>query len=182
MSEKMRDAIVSELRHTAGKLIDGEISDGDIAASLLSEAAELLASSPAQESVTTEPEDIVWSRVNSEPFEYAIQQGPHGDEFVKLINGKCLKRSCAPLLAIPAPPQLGQEWREWRQIETAPKNGTFVDLLFRGNVRIADCIWYRDAWWATEQRDPSVCVSHGLAQPTHWMPIPTPATLTGEPK
>jgi hypothetical protein len=41
-------------------------------------------------------EGIRWARVNDEPFEYAIQQGPHGDEFVKLINGLCLRRSIDP--------------------------------------------------------------------------------------
>lgn len=42
-----------------------------------------------------EPEYITWRRVNDEPFEYAIQQGHHGDEFVKLLNGKCLRRRIA---------------------------------------------------------------------------------------
>ena len=36
---------------------------------------------------------IKWYCINDEPFEYAIQQGPIGTEFVKLINGKCLRRS-----------------------------------------------------------------------------------------
>jgi Lar family restriction alleviation protein len=35
---------------------------------------------------------VRWSRVNDEPFEYAIQIGPHGDAFVKLLNGRFLKR------------------------------------------------------------------------------------------
>lgn len=44
---------------------------------------------------TASDEVVLWSRVNDEPFEYAIQKGPHGDEFVKLINGTCLRRSTA---------------------------------------------------------------------------------------
>ncbi len=36
--------------------------------------------------------DIQWRQVNGEPFEYAIQQGRHGDEFVRLASGECLKR------------------------------------------------------------------------------------------
>lgn len=40
--------------------------------------------------------DIRWQRVNDEPFEYAIQQGPHGDAFVKLLNGMCLRRPLSP--------------------------------------------------------------------------------------
>lgn len=37
-------------------------------------------------------EAVAWGRVNDEPFEYAIQQGPHGDEFVKLLDGPSLRR------------------------------------------------------------------------------------------
>ncbi len=37
--------------------------------------------------------EIQWRSVNYEPYEYAIQQGPHGDEFVKLLDGTCLRRS-----------------------------------------------------------------------------------------
>lgn len=36
---------------------------------------------------------IRWQRVNDDGFEYAIQQGVHGDEFVKLPDGSCLRRS-----------------------------------------------------------------------------------------
>jgi hypothetical protein len=43
-----------------------------------------------------EVSNVRWARVNSEPFEYAIQQGPHGDEFVKLLDGSCLHRCVAP--------------------------------------------------------------------------------------
>jgi hypothetical protein len=38
------------------------------------------------------PTSVRWQRVNDEPFEYAIQQGLHGDEFVKLPNRECLRR------------------------------------------------------------------------------------------
>ncbi len=39
------------------------------------------------------PADIRWQHVNDEPFEYAIQQGRFGDEFIKLLNGTCLRRA-----------------------------------------------------------------------------------------
>ena len=42
-------------------------------------------------------EGIRWARVNDEPFEYAIQEGPFGDEFVKLLNGKCLRRAVSDM-------------------------------------------------------------------------------------
>jgi hypothetical protein len=35
---------------------------------------------------------VEWRRVNGESREYAIQQGPHGDEFVKMTDGTCLSR------------------------------------------------------------------------------------------
>lgn len=33
-----------------------------------------------------------WQRINGEPFEYAIHQGSHGDEFVRDYDGSCLRR------------------------------------------------------------------------------------------
>jgi hypothetical protein len=36
---------------------------------------------------------LEWRRVNDEPFEYAIRQGPHGDEFIKTTDGACLRRA-----------------------------------------------------------------------------------------
>jgi hypothetical protein len=66
----------------------------------------------------------------------------------------------------------------WRPIETAPKDGTIIDLLFRGNTRVTDCAWSNGEWWTSEQGEPVVCVSHGPAQPTHWMPLPTPPGST----
>jgi hypothetical protein len=70
----------------------------------------------------------------------------------------------------------------WQPIETAPKN-QMIDLLFRGDQRIVDCIFYCGEWWSCEQGDPVVCVSSGLSpkrrqswpsQPLYWMPIPEP--------
>lgn len=56
----------------------------------------------------------------------------------------------------------------WQPIETAPKDGTLVDLVFRGPIRITDCKWSEGEWWQTEQYESYVCVSNGPAQPTHW--------------
>jgi hypothetical protein len=61
----------------------------------------------------------------------------------------------------------------WQPIETAPKN-QMIDLLFRGDQRIVDCIFYCGEWWSCEQGDPVVCVSYGPSQPLYWMPIPEP--------
>jgi hypothetical protein len=43
-------------------------------------------------------EQIKWLQINDEPFEYAIQLGPHGDEFVKLLDGSCLRRPIGYIL------------------------------------------------------------------------------------
>lgn len=37
--------------------------------------------------------DYQWRQVNGDPVEYAIRNGPNGDEFVKDSNGKCLSRA-----------------------------------------------------------------------------------------
>lgn len=68
---------------------------------------------------------------------------------------------------------------EWKSIETAPKDGTKIDLLQRGK-RVTDAYWS-----AVEER---WCVDgyYGLEEPTplsaspvtHWMPLP--AAPTGE--
>lgn len=36
--------------------------------------------------------EVRWQRVNDDGFEYAIKQGPHGDEFV-VMGGLCLRRA-----------------------------------------------------------------------------------------
>lgn len=70
--------------------------------------------------------------------------------------------------------------REWRPIETAPKDGTW----FLG-WRLSKCEEYRvDVWaWNGFDREnmfvdaaDSICVDR---QPTHWMPLPKPPALTG---
>jgi hypothetical protein len=43
-----------------------------------------------------------WRRVNDEPFEFAIRQGRHGDEFIKTTDGECLRRA-APNTRRPVP-------------------------------------------------------------------------------
>jgi hypothetical protein len=61
---------------------------------------------------------------------------------------------------------------EWQPIETAPKDGTLVDLWsgLHGN-RWTDYSWAAGRWWR---------YSFGYEpfefNPTHWMPIPSPPT------
>jgi hypothetical protein len=51
---------------------------------------------PKRRNMLNSPDEVQWRRVNAEPCEYAIQQGRFGDEFVKLLDGSCLRR---PLVA-----------------------------------------------------------------------------------
>lgn len=91
----------------------------------------------------------------------------------------------APLAASPTPPQAG-----WQAIETAPKDGTKIDLLYpypRG--RTIDCYWddsrqiggmwvWRTPAWRTESPGGLLPESewkfhcYPNMKPTHWRPAP----------
>lgn len=72
-------------------------------------------------------QQVRWQRVNDEPFEYAIQQGPHGDEFVKLLDGSCLRRAVSAFQTIAN--AKGSSFLDSR-IWTRPEpNGTFDELF-----------------------------------------------------
>ena len=65
----------------------------------------------------------------------------------------------------------------WRPIETAPKDGTLVDLWLQGprnqGSRAADCWFYRGQWWQNFGGDgPSTPQIYTDDQPTYWMPLP----------
>lgn len=65
---------------------------------------------------------------------------------------------------------------EWQTIETAPKDGTLIDLWI-GGERYVDCYWRKAEDW--EDDDASGWVSQYekvLGAPTHWMPRPAPPT------
>jgi hypothetical protein len=62
--------------------------------------AALAAQPPAAPVENKKGDQVHWLKVNDEPFEYAIQQGSHGDEFVKLLNGECLRRPVSPFSAV----------------------------------------------------------------------------------
>jgi hypothetical protein len=74
--------------------------------------------------------------------------------------------------------------REWQPIETAPRDGTFVDLWFPHNGetlqsrRVADCRWLKIKAFEADSLYAWFAQSGGRAfrmdGPTHWMPLPEP--------
>lgn len=53
----------------------------------------------------------------------------------------------------------------WQPIETAPKDGTIVDLYHKTMGRIVDTWWDDDCWISTLENDEAY---------THWMLPPAP--------
>jgi hypothetical protein len=61
---------------------------------------------------------------------------------------------------------------EWQPIESAPKDGTPVDIWCAG-FRYTDAYWGRVAnEWLDEDGDP--IKDYYGEEPTHWMPLPSP--------
>lgn len=71
----------------------------------------------------------------------------------------------------------------WRDISTAPKDGTLVDLWIpRRRERAADCRFIKGGWRElslTPFDTMEWCSLEGYDQPTHWMPLPEPPTAKG---
>ena len=120
----------------------------------------------------------------------AIKRHFAGDSFIKasiparpddtdLMLTDALASAIAALRAQPPAPS------GWQPIETAPKDGTLVDLFVDGH-READCCWHRLDWeiahlqwptdsmgWATwSERDGEY--GRFDPAPTHWQPFPAP--------
>ncbi len=65
---------------------------------------------------------------------------------------------------------------EWQEVETAPRDGSFVDLwvhdsLRQDGERWTDCHFRNDRWF-TAEGDP--VAPYSWLWVTHWMPLPTP--------
>lgn len=60
----------------------------------------------------------------------------------------------------------------WNTIDTAPKDGTFVDLWSKDDYRISDCQWHREFWIPLD--GPFV----DEEDVSHWMPLPAPPITT----
>lgn len=95
-----------------------------------------------------------------------------------------IRAAILSLIGTPAPAALG-----WRDIASAPKDGTPIDLWCeaRGLVsrdsdetrayvsfRVPDCVWSVDGWLDTDgNRHPTLADWPDL-RPTHWQPLPAP--------
>jgi len=81
------------------------------------------------------------------------------------------------MLAAAPPPPAGEGWRP---IETAPRDGTWVDILTASSGRIADVRWVNEdptyhlamSGWKTRENDQRSRLEE--AHFTHWMPLPPP--------
>ena len=75
---------------------------------------------------------------------------------------------------------------EWQPIETAPRDGTIIDVWLGdadesdldfycspGSKRSANWFWYRDKFrpWA------GLSQLMTFVEPTHWMPLPSPPKI-----
>jgi hypothetical protein len=87
---------------------------------------------------------------------------------------------------------------DWQPIETAPKDGTLIDIWIAGeggNTRVADVYWgeytvwdrypfssHGEQGWVLEEPSENWGVCHnnaenslaGRGRATHWMPLPEP--------
>lgn len=75
----------------------------------------------------------------------------------------------------------------WRTMDSAPKDGTLVDLWYpRGIGREANCFWHkalsiwgRDVWTGAHHPQETNFISRNV-DPTHWLPLPAPPVEKGE--
>lgn len=72
---------------------------------------------------------------------------------------------------------------DWQPIETAPKDGTRIDVWVRGGYRLPDVAWSSSlsGWGRKERRGRgknsfTVNIVRTGDDTTHWMPLPAPPT------
>lgn len=74
----------------------------------------------------------------------------------------------------------GVEVPAWQSIETAPKDGTRVDLwiappgLSTGAGREPDCWWSAGKWWKYDEAFGDDQCRSQIWNATHWQPLPAP--------
>lgn len=92
----------------------------------------------------------------------------------KRFGGDKRARNCAPCAySLPDQPT-SQPRSAWQAIDTAPKDGTLIDVW--ATERVPDVKWLRGYWrhWALDGYDNMAWVPIDGLTPTHWMPLPAP--------
>lgn len=79
----------------------------------------------------------------------------------------CALRIANKIRALSPEPASG----EWRDISTAPDDGTEILGYWRGSKTYAIISWSIDGWWK-DNADHSA-----VSPPTHWMPLPEPPAM-----
>lgn len=118
---------------------------------------------------------------DDEPFWFIIfngkplnKLGEHKDEASAIAAAQAdyESRILSALTTEPGAPEQAQ----WRPIETAPKDGTRVDLWQQGH-RVTDAFWDEgEEWWCIDSlySDGEPCPLAVSPEPTHWRPLPAP--------
>jgi hypothetical protein len=96
----------------------------------------------------------------------------------QLMRDELEENGWLDVVLVPLYAGLAQSQQQWQPVETAPKDGTFIDLWFPNNGTTAlsqrlTGTWRHDAWFMQ-----SGGRSFRMDNPTHWMPLPAGPTDT----
>jgi hypothetical protein len=113
-----------------------------------------------------------WAGPIPEPGEGITREQPEGSKIASDLRAMASQENCdgEPWdTMMKAAEVIDRLTCQWQPIETAPKDGTVVDLLIAGK-RFVDCWWRKDegAW----DCDGGYSLHVRSSDPTHWMPIP----------
>lgn len=99
---------------------------------------------------------IKWRKVNEDDLEYAIQEGPHGDEFVRLLDSSCLSRSP------PEPSSMQRFWVPLRPAEQIMGMVAYQDVVLLATTEGVYVIGEHDAVMRVNQHEMSQVLSGRL--------------------
>lgn len=173
-----------------GWLIDHHEGDTITEELLQSALADMLKVHPAAPAPSASPAALTDERIRALVKEHG-GIGEPGDRWDNGFSHAGLLDFARALLAASAAGQVG-----WQPIETAPKDGTVIDLWVGGDHRRTSCYWGRPHHCCGEMG--SYCDSewHDLVEgwvgdlneplgvftaPTHWMPLPPSPAMSATP-
>lgn len=99
---------------------------------------------------------------------YIAHEGPNYDYFTDMETGE--------VVGVRFWPASAAERSEWQPIETAPKDETWLILLFdyRDEPVVCAGFWSEDGGWYGSEADSNQLRGPDNNGPTHWMPLPPP--------